>query len=172
VLELEGAAGELSFPGFPLTTAEAKELSQKLAGNASLRLIYDPANTTFTGGSFHYVAPAGAPPAFEIVVSNASGTSTFTFSEYRLFIDDTADLDTMVFTPVLPVDDTITLSSGTTVDIDIGLVWQDPSGTILTSSTLPATLDLDLLSIRGYSFIFVMPDGTGNGLVKGGFRKP
>jgi hypothetical protein len=169
-----GAAGELQFPGAPLTQAEAQELSRKFGGRASLSLIYDPANTTFSSGAFHYVAPSGAPPALAITVSNSAGTTTYSFSEYFLFVDDQTSVDTMVFTPFLAQDATVTLSTSTMMNIDIGLVWQDPTGTALTSSTtLPATLDFTKLEILGYSFIFINPsDLTGNGSVKGGLHEP
>jgi hypothetical protein len=168
---LEGAAGELSFPGAPFTAAEAQELSQMFADEARVTLIYDPDNTTLSGGIFHYVAPAGAT-ALEITISNAAGTDTYSFAEYLIFVDDTATLDQVVFTPFLPADTTVTLSTSTEVDIDVGLVWQDPTGAVLSSSsTLPAELDLDKLNIRGYSLIFLNDDQTGNGHVKGGLHR-
>jgi hypothetical protein len=118
------------------------------------------------------VAPAGAPPALAITVTNSSGTATYSFSEYRLFLDDQSTVDTLVFTPFLPQDTSVTLSTNTTVGIDIGLVWQDPTGTSLTSSSPPATLDFTKLEILGYSFIFIMSDATTNGFVKGGMHQP
>jgi hypothetical protein len=169
---LEGAAGELSPPGFPFTPAEAQELSKLFADEYSVSLIYDPANTTFSSGIFHYDAPSDAA-ALEIVVSNTTGTTTYSFGEYRLFVDDTTTLDQLVFTPFLPADTTVTLSTSTAVPVDIGLVWQDPHGTTLSSSsTLPSALDLSVLNIRGISFIFLNSDDlTGNGSIKGALRR-
>lgn len=166
-LQLQGAAGDLQFPGFPLTEAEAQEISQKFGGEVTLKLVYDAAAMTDEGGNFRYVSPSG--PALELIVKNATGTYTYSFTEYRLFLDDQLTVDQVVITPFLPPDGTVTLSSGRTVQVDIGLIWQDPSGTALTTSAAPPDiLDLAKLNIRGYSFIFINDDGTGNGSVRGG----
>jgi len=163
----------VSYPGAPLTAAEAKELVQKFAGDVTLKLTYDSSSLVADSGSFHYVAPPGGPPAMEITITNTEGTFVHTFSEYRLFIDHQTQIDTLIFTPFVASDTTVTLSTDTEVNVDIGLVWQDPSATTLSNSTTPPSeLDLSLLNIRGYTFIFLNDDSTPNGSMKGAFRAP
>jgi hypothetical protein len=146
---------------------------KKFAGEATLKLTYDSSSLVADSGAFHYVAPPGGEPAMEITITNTEGTFTYTFGEYRLFLDDQPTSDTLVFTPFLPADTTVTLSTTRVVPIDIGLVFQDPSATTLTSSSTPPTeLDLSLLNIRGYTFIFMNADFSPNGSMKGAFRAP
>ena len=164
----------MSYPGAPLTAAEAKELVQKFAGDVTLKLTYDSSSLVADSGSFRYVAPPGGPPAMEITITNTEGTFVYSFDEYRLFLDDQPAIDTLVFTPFLSSDTTVTLTTDTEVNVDIGLIWQDPSATTLSSSsTPPSELDLSLLNIRGYTFIFLNPeDSTAIGSMKGAFRAP
>jgi hypothetical protein len=146
---------------------------QMFAGEATLKLTYDSSSLVPENGHFHYEAP-GAEPAMEITITNSEGTFVYSFSEYRLFLDDQPTIDTLVFTPFLNSDTTVTLTTDTEVPVDIGLVWQDPSATTLSdSSTPPSELDLSLLNVRGYTFIFLnQQDLTGNGFMKGAFRAP
>jgi hypothetical protein len=166
--QLKGGAMELQFPDFPLTPPEAQELTQKLSGDATLTLVYDAAAMVAASGAFRYVSPSG--PAFILTVTNTTGTSTFSFSEYLLFLDDSSP-DTLILTPFLPADTTVTLSSGRAVQVDLGLILQDATGTAVTSTSAPpATLDFGKLNFREYSFFFLNDDGSGNGFVKGGLR--
>jgi hypothetical protein len=108
-----------------------------------------------------------------IEVSNVDGVSNYEFPEYIVFLDNNVP-DFIFFTPFLPADFTVTLSTSTEYDVDVALILQDPSGTALTSSsTLPATLDFDKLNIRGLTFTFINPDDqTANGAVKGALHEP
>jgi hypothetical protein len=168
--ELVGAAGDLQFPGDPLTTEEAQELVQKFAGDCTLELVYDAEASTEADGGFRYESPAG--PAFDLVVKDHLGATTFSFSsiEYRLFLADDTTVDTLFITPFLSTEAPVTLSSGTTLDVEITLVLNDASATALSSSTeLPAELDLTKLNIRGYQFIFFGDGEIENGRVTGAF---
>jgi hypothetical protein len=171
--EILGAAGETAVPGSPYTAAESQELVKMFAGEATLKLTYDSSSLVADSGAFKYVAPPGGEPAMEITITNTEGTFVYSFSEYRLFLDDQPIIDTLVFTPFLPADTTVTLSTDTVVPVDIGLIFADPSATTLSnSSTPPSELDLSLLNIRGYTFIFMNADFSTNGFLKGAFRGP
>ena len=145
---------------------------QKFAGEATLKLTYDSSSLVADGGAFRYVAPPGET-AMEITITNTEGTFVYSFSEYLLFLDDQPIIDTLVFTPFLLADTVVTLSTNRVVPVDIGVVLADPSSTTLTSSsTPPSELDLSLLNIRGYTFIFMNADFSTNGFLKGAFRAP
>ena len=156
--QFEGSAGELVFPAAPLTVAEGQELSQKFAGEASVTLVWDGAAATAQGGGqFHYAPASGT--VLELTVTNAAGTSTYSFSEYLVFVDDAAQIDTIVVTPFLLHDASATLTTTTDVNLDIGIVFQDATSATLTStSALPATLDFTKLDARDYGVLFLDPD--------------
>jgi hypothetical protein len=165
--ELFGAEGELQLPGAPLTVEEAQELAQMFAGDVDLTLVYD--GDEVVGNQ--YTSPTG-DTVFEIVVRDAVGNVTFSYGldGYFIFVDDTTVVDTLFFSPEIDQETTVTLSTGTTVGVDITLQLQDASGTALSSSDPPPTLDLVTLNFRMHTFTFLDESLIANGSVRGALR--